>query len=138
MAATFTLGKNERLKSRKLIEQLFKEGKSFNLFPYKVIYSFTELGADNKESKLKFGVAVSSKNFKKAVDRNRVKRLTREAYRIQKNELRGLLQGQYKQMNVFYIYTAKEIPVFENIKEKLNLILNKLLTIVNEKNSSTT
>ncbi len=138
MASSFTLGKNERLKSRKIIEQLFKEGKSFNLFPYRVIYGFSELGLESKEESLLFGVAVSSKYFKKAVDRNRVKRLTREAYRLQKNDLKEHLKKKGIQLSVFYVYTAKELPVFEECKEKLSLILNKLQAIVNEKISSDT
>ena len=85
----FTLGKDERLKSRKQIENLFDKGKSFVVTPFRVYFIMnTELLIHKGESGLKFGTGVSAKNFKKAVDRNRIKRLTREAWRLQKNEIR--------------------------------------------------
>ena len=133
MAAVFTLGKDERLKSRKLIDQLFNKGKGFSIFPFRVLYEFSEKEKDNTDSHLRFGVAVSSRNFKKAVDRNKVKRLVREAYRIQKNDLRDLLISHDRQLNVFFIYTAKEVPDLENLKDKINLIIIKLISIVHEK-----
>src|SRR5580765_8282307 len=109
MAKQFTLGQGERLKSRKLIEQLFSEGKSFSLHPYRVYYLFSPHPPDSKFS-IQFGVGVSAKNFKKAVDRNRVKRITREAYRMQKTELQNKLNTKALHLNVFFIYTGKELP----------------------------
>ncbi len=138
MPANFTLGKNERLKSKKSIDQLFNEGKGFSVFPYKVLYNFFEKEIDTNASHLKFGVAVSSRHFKKAVDRNKVKRLTREAYRVQKNELRDLVKKMDIQLNVFFIYTAKEIPPFEMLNEKVVQIIHKLLSIIHEKNTANT
>lgn len=138
MPANFTLGKNERLKSKKLIDQLFNEGKGFSIFPFKVLYHFSAIEKDANESNLKFGVAVSTRHFKKAVDRNKIKRLAREAYRTQKNELRDLVKNDSKQLNIFFIYTAKEIPVFEMLNEKVVLVINKLLAIVHEKNIANT
>ena len=131
MAKQFTLGKNERLKSRKQIEQLFSEGKNFPLSPFRIYYLFTPLIA-NSSSTLQFGVGVSGKNFKRAVDRNRVKRLTREAYRLQKKQLQEATVQKKLQLNIFFIYTGKELPVFNIVKEKVNVILNKLIKIINE------
>ena len=74
MAKQFTLGKNERLKSRKQIEQLFDSGKSFTIFPFKVYYFLSPLTTQDSRLTTFFGVGVSGKNFKKAVDRNRIKR----------------------------------------------------------------
>src|SRR5205809_6930341 len=85
MAKQFTLGKSERLKSRKLIELLFKNGRSFNAFPFRVYYIEEKIIFD--EPNVHFGGGVSTKNFKKAVDRNRIKRLTREGWRLQKQPL---------------------------------------------------
>jgi ribonuclease P protein component len=138
MAAIFTLGKQERLKSKKLIDQLFNKGKGFSIFPFRVLLDFSEKDRDNTDSHLRFGVAVSSRHFKKAVDRNKVKRLTREAYRIQKNELLELLRSNDRQLNVFFIYTGKEIPDLENLKEKVNLVIIKLISIVHEKVAANT
>ena len=85
---------------------------------------------------IKFGVGVSGKTFKKAVDRNRIKRLTREAYRLQKNDLNEIVETNNLQLNLFFIYTAREITDFNTTKEKVKLILKNLVKIVNEKNSS--
>ena len=133
MAKQFTLEKNERLKSRKLIEQLFKTGKSFNTFPFKVFYLL-----DSPSSTLQFGAGVSTKNFKKAVDRNRIKRLTREAWRLQKNSVAELLKTSNKRLSVFFIYTQKELPDYKTINDKTGLILKKLIKIINETDPSDT
>ena len=132
MTKQFTLGKNERLKSRKQIEELFNKGKNFNLFPYKVYYLISILPGPDSRLSLQFGVGVSGKNFKKAVDRNRIKRLTREAYRLQNLSLKEKLKGKKFQLNIFFIYTDKELPDFNFIKEKLAVALKKLETIVDE------
>jgi ribonuclease P protein component len=137
VARQFTLGKSERLKSRKRIEQLFSEGKNFPLSPFRIYYMVSPLST-NSPSNLQFGAGVSGKNFKRAVDRNRVKRLTREAYRLQKKELQETLTQKKIQLSVFFIYTGKELPVFNTVKEKVNVILNKLIKIVNENNSPDT
>ena len=131
MSKQFTLGKNERLKSRKQIEKLFAEGKSFVVSPFRVYFIlYGELAMVNNS--LQFGVGVSTKNFKKAVDRNRVKRLTREAWRLQKNELKELTKSQGKQLSVFFIYTGKELPDFKTIKDKVAVALKKLAGKIDE------
>ena len=127
MRKQFTLGKKERLKSRKQIEQLFDKGKSFVVAPFRIYFIVnSELPIQKDESRLKFGTGVSAKNFKKAVDRNRIKRLTREAWRLQKNEIREKTSETQKQLNVFFIYTGKELPDFTTVKEKVAIALKKL------------
>ena len=129
----FTLGKNERLKSRKQIEKLFAEGKSFVVNPFRVYYTVDKiLNAQHSVFNVQFGIGVSSRNFKKAVDRNRIKRLTREAWRLQKNELKETAISLGKQMNVFLIYTGKELPEFITIKDKVAVALKKLVVKLNE------
>lgn len=132
MAKEFTLGKNERLKHRKFIEQLFKEGKSFSVFPFRVFYLFT----DELTEPIQAGFSASTRNFKKAVDRNRIKRITREAYRLQKNELRSLLAGRSQKLALFFIYTDKQLPRFQIVTERVQVILKKLITIIHEMDSS--
>ena len=138
MAKLFSFGKNERLKSRKLIEQLFNEGKNFVFPPYRIYYLINKRIPPVQYSpfNIQFGIGVSGKNFRKAVDRNRVKRLSREAYRLQKNDLHETLKTNNQQLNLFLIYTAKELTDFNTIKEKVKLILNKLIKIIDENNSS--
>ena len=137
MSKQFTFGKDERLKSRKQIEQLFSEGKKFVATPFRIYFIVNgESSMVNWRNWLQFGVGVSSKNFKKAVDRNRIKRLTKEAWRLQKNELKKKLKVDNKQVNVFFIYTGKGLPDFETIKDKVAVALKKLSDKIDENNSS--
>lgn len=130
MKKQFTLGKEERLKSRKQIDHLFQQGHSFNLFPFRVFYSFVDMAAE--DTPLRVGIGASTRNYKKAVDRNRIKRLGREAWRLQKNELRERLTKTDRRLNVFLIYTAKEIESFDVIKQKVAAVIIKLNKIIDE------
>ena len=124
----YTFKKEEKLKSRKTIEQLFKDGRSFSVFPFRVLWKFTGTSV----APVQTGFAVSSKHFKKAVDRNRIKRLMREAYRLQKNDLQNLLKQQQKQLAVFIIYVGNELPEYDLIFEKTLHVLNRLIKISDE------
>ena len=136
MAKQFTLSNSERLKSRKLIENLFGQGKTFAVYPFRIYYSVVP--ADESRFMIQFGVGVSRKNFKKAVDRNKIKRLTREAYRLQKNNLHEKVRANNKRLLLFFIYTAKEAVDFHTTKEEVKQILTRLIKIVDENNSSDT
>jgi len=133
----FTLGKEERLKSRKQIEQLFDKGKSIVITPFRVYFLIDEmLNAQRSMFNVQFGVGVSAKNFKKAVDRNRIKRLTREAWRLQKNEISKKVKETQRQLNVFFIYTGRELPDFTTVKDKVAIALKKLADKIDENISS--
>jgi len=127
VAKKYTLGKRERLKSRKNIELLFSEGKNFAVNPFRIYYLILPL-----TSQLQFGVGVSTKNFKSAVDRNRIKRITREAYRLQKIAVWDKLKEKNIGLNVFFIYTSKELASYKEVYDKMNLILDRLDKIVDE------
>ena len=137
MRKQFTLGKEERLKSRKQIEQLFDKGKSIVITPFRVYFLIDEiLNAQRSMFNVQFGVGVSVRNFKKAVDRNRIKRLTREAWRLQKNEIAKKAKEAQRQLNVFFIYTGKELPEFSTVKDKVAIALKKLADKIDENISS--
>ena len=142
MAKQFTLGKNERLKSRKAIEQLFKEGKSFVVTPLRLYYVFNEVSSSlpttekNTVKTIQFGAGVSTKNFKKAVDRNRIKRLTKEAYRLQRGIIEEGLKAKNYCLNVFLIFTARELPNYQLLYDKVGVILKKLVNKLNENDST--
>lgn len=125
MKATF--GINERLKSKKEITLLFAEGKSIAKYPIRLIYIKTTLP---KEIQVQTAVSVSKRNFKKAVDRNRIKRLLRESYRKNKALLLHNITHQYTLM---FLYTGKEMPDSTVIEAKMKEILQKLITKEAEK-----
>jgi ribonuclease P protein component len=132
VAKQFTLGKKERLKSRKAIEHLFSSGQRFNLLPYRVFYSFQN--TTKTDQPLQAGFSASSRIFKTAVHRNRIKRLTKEAWRLQKNELQTMLKEQNKSLHVFFIYTGKELPVYDQVSASMKLILKKLVGLSDKTN----
>jgi ribonuclease P protein component len=120
--------KADKLKSRKAIDQLFSKGNSFTGFPFKVIWL-----PENKHALLQTAVGVSSRNFKKATDRNRIKRLMREAWRLQKNKLQDHLLEQNVQLSVFILYIGKELPEYELVFEKTGNIINRLIKFTDAK-----
>ena len=122
-----TFKKEERLHEKKLIETLFKGGNSFYKFPFKVVYLKLE---DAKAYPAKVLISVSKHNFKRAVDRNRIKRLIREAYRKNKH----LLLGENADLGVprttwliGLIYRGNVIPEYKEVEKKIILILHKLV-----------
>lgn len=119
--------KKEKLKSRKQIDHLFATGKSFSNFPLRVVWA---TGAG--DTGLQVGVTASTRYFKKAVDRNRVKRLMREAIRLQKNELQQLLQEKKLTLRVFLIYQSNELPLHEEIFKKTGKIIQRLEKMLHE------
>ena len=80
------------------------------------------------------GFGASTKNFGRAVDRNRIKRVTREAYRLQKDPLYNCLKKNNKHLAVFFIYTGKELPLYNEVYKKMSNILQKLIQIADENN----
>ena len=132
----FTLTKKERLKSRKLIDHVFSEGKSIANFPFRVHYLFICPVIPAVEPSLQCGFGVSTKNFKRAVDRNRIKRLTREAFRLQKALLGERLKTNQEKLCLFFIYTGKEVPDMNVVKEKMGAIIQKLIILTDENHSS--
>lgn len=129
MSARQTLNKTERLKSRKLIGRLFEKGRSFSFQPFRVYYLLEEPEAHTGESLL-FGTGVSARNFRRAVDRNRIKRLIREAWRLQCSELRAQMKETPLKLTVFVLYTGRELPVYAEIATKMESLLKKLSSVV--------
>jgi len=128
----FTFGKNERLKSRKQIEQLFDNGQRFSISTLRIFYSFQSCPAPAARPQLRAGFVASSRNFKTAVDRNRIKRLMKEAWRLQKNELQTTLHEQRLKLNVFFIYTGRDLPAYDDIYNNMKKIILKLHDISNK------
>jgi len=117
--------KKEKLKSKKLIEQLFTEGKSLSSFPLKLFYLKIDTPVD---SQFKTGVAVPKRNFKKAVHRIRVKRLLRESYRLNKHLIFNNSEGNYA---LLFLYIGKEMPSLKELEKRMQLILQNFLKKTN-------
>lgn len=130
-----TLSGLERLKSRKQIDRLFSDGKYFNLPPVRVIYSIDPM---NENNALQLGVGVSGKFFRKAVDRNRVKRLIRESWRLQKIELANLAAQKNLSLKVFIIYTGRELPQYSLVFDKIGMAIEQLRSRLHEQDPANT
>src|SRR5688500_9117312 len=100
----------EKLKSRKQIEGLFAQRNSIQVPPFRVKFRFVPAGASKPG--LQMSVTVGKTHFKKAVDRNRVKRLVREAWRLQKAPLAAQVTAAHHTGLVFFIYTDRQIADF--------------------------
>ena len=118
-----TLGKQERLKSKKLIEKLYAEGDSVKTFPLRMMYVQT---AHTSEFPCQVGVSVAKRNYKLAADRNRLKRLMRETYRLQK-------QIVYNNLDKPYVFMISYIGKEEIKYKDLHLKMEKLLTLFIDK-----
>ena len=124
-----TFSKSEKLKSRKAITELFTDGKSVSKFPIRLVFAETEYP---QEEKIKIGVSVSKKFFKKAVDRNYIKRVMREAYRLNKSVLKPLEGKHYSAM---LIYQSKEILDFKELNAKMIQLFEKFNLYISESNA---
>ncbi|WP_341214712.1 ribonuclease P protein component [uncultured Wocania sp.] len=124
MAASYP--KKEKLKSKKLIDQMFTEGQSISAFPLRLVYFQTTF--DNNVV-AKTGVSVSKRNFKTAVDRNRIKRLLRESYRLNKADFFNNLTTQHAFM---ILYIGKDKPKFAQVETKMKHLFEKFLDKISE------
>ena len=124
----FTYPKNEKLKSKITIGLLFSEGKSVSKYPLRLVYYCGDLGEGQK---IKMGVSVSKKHFKKAVDRNYFKRVLRETYRLNKHLLLDNLDKPHAFM---LFYQSKERLSYQEINTKTIQLFEKFL----QQNNKTT
>ncbi|MFC2086301.1 ribonuclease P protein component [Bacteroidota bacterium] len=126
----FTFKKHERLKSKKTIELLFKHGNILLEFPVKAVWIKTTLS--EKDTFLQVAFSVPKRLFKKAVDRNRIKRLLRESYRLQKTPLISSLQKENTQVAVMFVYLSDNLTSFKSIERKIIVILNRLESLISK------
>lgn len=120
MPKIFTYQKKDKLKSRKQTQYLFSNGKSIGVFPIKLIYTVETV---DTEGLLQTGVGAPTRTFRKAVQRNRVKRLLREAYRLEKPTFLELFSLEHKRINLFFLYGNAEVLTQVEIQSKVRSAL---------------
>ncbi len=119
------LTKNERLYLRDEMSLLFEKGKGFHEAPFFVKHILTE----QSSTPLKIGISIPKKKFKNAVDRNLLKRRTKEAFRIHREELKSMTLAKGKTLIVMFIYSEDVILPFIEIEHKIISVLNRLTQI---------
>ncbi|HMB62034.1 MAG TPA: ribonuclease P protein component [Eudoraea sp.] len=119
MAFTFT--KKEKLKGKKQIDLLFKEGKALSNYPLRLLYMKSE---EQLPLKIQTAVAVPKRNFKSAVKRNRLKRLIRESYRLNKHRLFNNIEGNYA---FLFLYLGNEICDYQVVEKSMLTLFNNFL-----------
>ncbi len=117
----FTFPKKERLKGVKLIERLFKERNAVTSFPIKLFYIKVE---PPTSTKIKAGVSVPKKSFKSAVKRNRIKRLLRESYRLNKHFVFNNSEGNFA---FLILYLGSEMPNYKELEKNMQIVFKKFL-----------
>jgi ribonuclease P protein component len=119
-----TFRKNERLCRKTSIDELFSKGQSFFVYPFKISWI---VAPENSESPAQVLISVPKRNFKIAVKRNRIKRLIREVYRKRKIKLYNSLLEKKLEINFAIIYTSKVILSYQEMDEKIIVVIDRLI-----------
>ena len=127
MQCRHTFRKAERLCSKKHIETLFAgDNRSLTAYPLRAVYTETEEGKTIDNKSVYLLISVSKRNFKHAVDRNRVKRLIREAYRLHKELLlNDLPEGCH--LDLAFIWMSDELSDFPTVESKVKSLLQRIV-----------
>ncbi|MBO4581621.1 MAG: ribonuclease P protein component [Bacteroidales bacterium] len=125
-----TFPKSQRLCSRDDFQRLLSQKQSFYLYPF-VCYYGTEEGKNAFEAKI--AIAVGKKRIKRAVHRNRVKRLIKEAYRQNKHLIYRTFQEEQKEIHLILVYVESKVLPYSFINNKMILLINKLLKTYSKK-----
>ena len=128
MQCRHTFRKAERLCSKKHIETLFAgDNRSLTAYPLRAVYTETERGKTIDNKSVSLLISVSKRHFKHAVDRNRVKRLTRECYRLHKPQLYSFLESNHLSLVLSIHYVHNEIFDFATLMHKFDKLTASLI-----------
>ena len=118
----YTLCKTERLCSKILIEELLKSELSFVKYPFRVVY---KISSQKTDFPARIAISVSKKRFKRAVKRNRIKRLVREAYRLNKTTFYSELPNEIT-VDILFIYLDQSLPTYAKTEKAIRSALKKI------------
>jgi ribonuclease P protein component len=117
-----TFSRDERLRSRKLIEKIIERGKSIHVAPFRFSWTITKL---NTVFPVQVAISVPKRFFKRAVDRNRIRRLIREVYRKNKSGLYALLKSHNIQCALLVVFSGRKVPVYDEVEKKFLITLQR-------------
>lgn len=123
MSQSFKFNKAERLKNHHLLSALFTSGKSFSAYPLRVVFITIE---ETGPFPAQFSLSVPKRKFKLAVDRNRLRRQIREAYRLHKHSLYEDLASKDRRIAMMVMYVAKEEQPYKDIEKSMKRIIKGL------------
>lgn len=126
----FTFHKTERLCSQKLIEDLYRTGKRFTAFPITVHWKIIKSAPTQSPAQVL--IVAPKRRLRHAVDRNRVKRIMRESYRLQKHRLYSTLEATNQKLIISLSYSHHEIYEFQSIYRKIEKAIDKIISQIGE------
>ena len=123
----FTYQKKDKLKSRKQMQFLFSKGTAITIHPIRLLYTIEKEEAGIfSNGLLQAGVGAPSRQFRKAVQRNKVKRLLREGYRLEKPNFTNSISITNTRLNLFFLYVDANVQTQQEIQATIKLLLQKL------------
>ena len=123
----FTYQKKDKLKSRKQMQFLFSKGTAIAMHPIRLLYTIEKEEAGIfSNGLLQAGVGAPSRQFRKAVQRNKVKRLLREGYRLEKPDFMNAISLTNSRLNLFFLYLDAHVQTQQQIQATIKLLLQKL------------
>ena len=130
MAGIHSFPASQKLKSRKVIGQLFESGKQAKAYPIRAVYSISDYNPEYHTAHVQMGISVPKRAFKSAVDRNRIKRQVREAYRMYHTQLLALAQEKNIYLATMMIYIDRKDPDFQYLDKKVKNLVEQLNTLL--------
>jgi ribonuclease P protein component len=122
-----TLPKEIRITSKKQLDLLFMSGDSFIAYPLRVVFTKRD---KTPEAEVAILVSVSKRKFKRAVKRNRVKRLIRETFRLNRHALQEALRPLPFSLDVAFLYLKNELPEYPEVEKAMLKAIDLLKTKV--------
>jgi ribonuclease P protein component len=125
MSKDFTLGMEERLKSNLSIQELLKHGRTVSSYPLKIYWFLSP--DQHQKYPARAAISVPKRKFRRAVDRNLMKRRLREAYRLNKHVLYNSLDQQEKKIQLIILFLSDEFLPFAQLDNKMRKIIRQLV-----------